>query len=227
MRVRGGCGHGISMAVPWREGRTCGAHHRGEPFREGAAGAWPARRHSRPAVDPVSCYFSGRRPHGGRAPPLFSAATGTVRARRTLPRPPPCSPRTSGAPSAQVVMSMVVRPAPLFGKRLTSVTSPSHRLKRNIYPGFSELRRRPNQGADHGKRLLTSSVVSRKLSSSCAMDVPSEAARGTCPVCKTSRALCRDGTVREHWQTGTSHRCMGSRWAPDPSDRPTATTVAR
>jgi hypothetical protein len=52
-------------------------------------------------------------------------------------------------------------------------------------------------------------------------------ARGTCPICGTSRTLRRDGTVREHWQTGTSHRCMGSGWPPaelfDPSATPSAT----
>ena len=36
--------------------------------------------------------------------------------------------------------------------------------------------------------------------------------RGTCPVCGTSRALRRDGTVREHRHD--YHRCQGSGWAP-------------
>lgn len=50
--------------------------------------------------------------------------------------------------------------------------------------------------------------------------------RGLCPVCGTSRVLRRDGTLREHWQLGTSHRCMGSGWAPESSD-PSATPSAR
>lgn len=45
-------------------------------------------------------------------------------------------------------------------------------------------------------------------------------ARGTCQVCKTSHALRRDGTVREHWHD--NHRCMGSTWAPEVS-APSAT----
>jgi predicted RNA-binding Zn-ribbon protein involved in translation (DUF1610 family) len=50
---------------------------------------------------------------------------------------------------------------------------------------------------------------------------PTTTARGTCPVCGTSRTLRRDGTVREHWHD--YHRCHGSGWAPEPSD-PSATT---
>lgn len=50
--------------------------------------------------------------------------------------------------------------------------------------------------------------------------------RGTCAVCGSVRTLRRDGTVREHWQTGTSHRCMGSGWAPVLSDS-SATPSAR
>jgi hypothetical protein len=49
----------------------------------------------------------------------------------------------------------------------------------------------------------------------CGMTVRSP--RGMCAVCRTSRALRRDGTVREHWHD--YHRCGGSGWAPV-SDRP-------
>ncbi|RZU32696.1 hypothetical protein [Blastococcus saxobsidens] len=47
----------------------------------------------------------------------------------------------------------------------------------------------------------------------------STTARGACQICGTSRTLRRDGTVREHWETSTSHRCMGSGWPPvDPAE---------
>jgi hypothetical protein len=39
-------------------------------------------------------------------------------------------------------------------------------------------------------------------------------ARGTCPVCGTQQAVRKDGTMRGHWEAGTSHRCQGSGWGP-------------
>ena len=42
-------------------------------------------------------------------------------------------------------------------------------------------------------------------------------ARSACPICETSQALRRDGTVREHWHD--HHRCLGSGWPPaEPPD---------
>ncbi|RZU31152.1 hypothetical protein BKA19_0800 [Blastococcus saxobsidens] len=43
-------------------------------------------------------------------------------------------------------------------------------------------------------------------------------ARGTCAVCGGTYAVRRDGTLRTHWENGTSHRCMGSGWAPAPPE---------
>ncbi len=50
--------------------------------------------------------------------------------------------------------------------------------------------------------------------------------RGTCQVCGTVHPVRKDGTLRSHWEVGTSHRCSGSNWPPANSPRVVATRTS-